>query len=160
MGTGKTTVGKLLAKNLGWEFVDVDAVIEKNSGMVISEIFARFGEPEFRSRETSAIKQLSVLDKKIFSCGGGAVLLSENMDAFEKTGIIVCLTASPEVIYQRIRHTTTRPLLKVPDPLAAIKELLAVREPFYRRCTYTVHTDFLSPDAIVAEIVRHNEICD
>ncbi|MGA2091198.1 MAG: shikimate kinase [Endomicrobiales bacterium] len=154
MGTGKTTTGKLLAKKLGWEFVDIDAIIERNAEMSVSDIFAHFGELNFRDRETQAIKQLSTLDKKVFSCGGGAVLRSENMDILEKTGMIVCLTASPEVIYQRVHHHTTRPLLKVSDPLKTIKELLATREPFYRRCTCTINSDTLSPEQIVEEILK------
>jgi shikimate kinase len=154
MGTGKTTVGKLLAAKLGWEFIDVDAVVEKDAGISISEIFARFGEPDFRDRETRTIRRLSVLDNKVFSCGGGAVLRAENLDAFEKNSVVVCLTAAPEVIYDRLKHTASRPLLKCADPLQTIKDLLSARESFYRRCSFSVNTDLSAPDAIVEEILK------
>lgn len=154
MGTGKTVVGRVLAERLGWEFVDVDAAIEQNAEMSVADIFARFGENGFRDRETQAIKKLSALDHKVFSCGGGAVLRAENMDLLEKSGIVVCLTAAPEVIFARLKGNTTRPLLRVPDPLAKIRDMLVQRAPFYRRCSLTVATDNLTPALISDRILR------
>ena len=132
MGTGKSAVGKLVAQKLGWQFFDIDAIIEEETGIKISEIFAKKGEPYFRELETRAVKLLAVLDKAVISCGGGIVLKAENMDELEKNGRVVCLTASPEKILQRTKGST-RPLLAVKDPLSKIKELLESREQYYKR---------------------------
>ncbi|MGA2091201.1 MAG: shikimate kinase [Endomicrobiales bacterium] len=157
MGTGKTVVGNLLADKLGWRFIDTDTFVEKNAEMSMFDIFAHCGEQNFRDRETQAIRQLSMLDKKVLSCGSRAVLCRENMDNLEKTSVIVCLTASPEVICQRLYHHSMRPFLKLTDPLKTIKNLLAAREPFYRRCSSAINTDSMTPDEIVAQIC---ELCE
>lgn len=154
MGTGKTVVGRALAERLGWEFVDVDAAIEQDAGMPVADIFAQLGEAGFRDRETQAIKKLSALDHKVLSCGGGAVLRAENMGLLEQAGVIVCLTAAPEIIFTRLKGNTTRPLLQVPDPQAKIRDMLAERAPFYRRCSVTVATDNLTPAQIADEVRR------
>ena len=140
MGTGKTATGKALAAKLGWQFFDTDEMIEKEAGMTVSEIFARRGEACFRDMETQAIRLLSVLDKTVIACGGGAVLRRENMDELERNGVIVCLSAAPEVIVERVRKSGNRPLLKVADPLAKIRELERARSEFYRRCHVTIDT--------------------
>jgi len=155
MGTGKSAVGKLLAARLGWQFIDTDEMIEKEVGMKIPEIFARRGEPAFRDAETEAVRLVSLLDKMVVSCGGGVVLRSENMDELEKSGIVVCLTASPETILARTKNNTDRPLLKTKDPLAKIKELLSARSGCYARCHCAIDTSTLSPAEVATAILSH-----
>lgn len=155
MGTGKTETGKILAKKLGWQFFDTDLVIEKEVGMKVNDIFERNGEPYFRNAETNTVKLISLLDRVVISCGGGVVLKQENMDALEKTGKIVCLTAMPQVIFERVKNTSNRPLLKVKDPIAVINELLEKRKSAYLRCDLMIDTSDMDPvevaDKILAE---------
>lgn len=158
MGTGKTAVGKLLASRLAWQFVDVDAEIEKLVGIKISDIFANKGEPYFRNAETKAIKLVSLLDKAVIATGGGAVLRLENLRALECTSQIVCLCATPETIYNRLKSDTTRPLLQVFDPKKKIEGLLASRADCYARCTFAINTDNKTIEAIVDEIITRANI--
>ena len=153
MGTGKSVVGKLLAKKLNMDFVESDEMIEIREKMPIKDIFEKKGEPYFRELETKAVKLLSVLDKAVISCGGGVVLRPENMDELEKKGVIVCLTASPEKILERTKGNA-RPLLAVKDPLSKIKELLKAREQYYKRCSLTIDTSNLSPEQAAEMIIK------
>jgi shikimate kinase len=161
MGTGKTEVGKALARKLGYAFVDVDSEIEKKRGMTIAGIFSRDGEPAFREIEKEAVREISRGDRLIISTGGGAVLKQENMDNLRKKGVIVCLTASAETIMARTRSSDDRPLLSVQDPYARIQELLAARQPYYEKADIMVDTEGKSPleiaDEIIGEINTHEK---
>ncbi|NWF51804.1 MAG: shikimate kinase [Nitrospirae bacterium] len=154
MGTGKTVVGKILSKLLRIELIDVDTEIERSEKMTISEIFRRFGESRFREIETEMIKKLSLKNNVIISTGGGAVLKKENMDILKKSGIIVCLLATPETILKRTSYTTNRPLLQVEDPLRRIKELLDYRKPFYEKADVMIDTEGKNPSQIAQEIIE------
>lgn len=154
MGTGKSAVSKLLAEKLSWQYIDTDEIIEKEQGVPISAIFATKGEPYFREIESAAIRRISALDKVVISCGGGVVLKKENMDELEKNGFIICLTASPEKIYGRVKHNTDRPLLKVDNPLQKINELLELRKPFYSRCSLMIDTTDLPVSGVVEKIME------
>lgn len=156
MGTGKTAVSAELAAMTGLKAVEVDAVIEQRAGISISEIFATQGEAAFRLMEAEAISALASATGSIISTGGGAVLRDDNMDALRASGTVVLLTASAETILERTaRHTDTdRPLLKVNDPLAAIKELLEKRRPHYERADLTVPTDGKAPAEVAREILK------
>jgi shikimate kinase len=154
MGTGKTTAGRLTARKLGWQFYDIDEIIEKEIGLKISEIFKRQGEPYFRDLESNTVKLLSMLDEAVIACGGGAVVRKENMDELEKNGIIVCLSASPETILQRVQKSDDRPLLKVEDRLQTIKELLKLRKPYYKRCSISINTDDIDEEKVVEKILK------
>jgi shikimate kinase len=153
MGTGKSAVGKIIAKKLGWQFFDVDQIIEEEVGVKISEIFEKKGEPYFREVETSAIKLLSILDEAVISCGGGAVLKAENMDELEKKGVVVCLTASAAKILERTKGDR-RPLLNVKNPAEKIKEMLKKREPYYKRCRLMIDTTEFSAKDIAEQILN------
>jgi shikimate kinase len=153
MGTGKTAVGKMVANKLGWQFFDTDEIIEEEIGMKISGIFANKGEPYFRELETKTVRLLALLDKAVISCGGGVVLRAENMDELEKKGYVVCLTASPEVILERTRGET-RPLLKVKNPLQKIREMLQIREPYYKRCKLMIDTSSVSIEQAAGMIMK------
>lgn len=154
MGTGKTIVGKQLAKRLGFNYLDIDREIEKNTGMTISEIFQTQGESRFRDMEAEAISATSGLSNTVISTGGGAVLRSENLRCLRENGILICLSAKPETIYERVRHSKSRPLLQTEDPLNTIRQLINQREPYYRQADMVVETDGLSPSQIVDEIIN------
>lgn len=132
MGTGKSSIGKLLSCKLGLKFVDTDALIEEQEGISINRIFEKHGEKYFRAIERKTVAGVSAKDNCVIATGGGVVLDGENMANLRKNGVIICLRARPEVIHARITPQDTRPLLKVSDPAAAIKEKLEERSPFYK----------------------------
>lgn len=154
MGTGKTSAGKLAAKKLGMRYVDSDEEIEKNAGIAISEIFSNFGEPYFRDLEAKTLREISERGGQVISCGGGAVLRGENIGNLKASGMVICLSASPEAVFERIRHETHRPLLKVPDPQKRIRELLAERAPFYAKADCSIDTTKLTVAQVADEIIR------
>jgi len=154
MGTGKSVVGKELAKKLKMEFVEMDKEIEHQERMKIKDIFEKFGEKYFRDKETELVKKISDKEGIVISTGGGVVLRKENMEALRKKGIIVCLWASPENILKRIKETNERPLLNVADPLKKIKKMLAQRQKYYEKADISIHTDGYSPLQIVKEIIK------
>lgn len=154
MGTGKTTVGKIIAKKLGFSFVDVDELIEKTTGLKISEIFERFGEPRFRDIETEIIKSTSKNYAQVIATGGGAVLRDENLKALKSKGVIFCLTASEDVIFERVKNNNERPLLKTENPKERIKELLAQRMPRYMMADFIIDTDGLTHEEVAEKIIK------
>ncbi len=133
MGSGKTAIGRALAAKLGVPFVDSDAAIEEAAAATIPEIFARDGEPFFRSRETEVLKRLLAGPPGIVSTGGGAFLAQENRDAIEKMGVAVWLNADLNTLWERVRHKDTRPLLRTDDPKATLGKIFQERTPVYRR---------------------------
>ncbi len=155
MGTGKTVVGKALAKKLGKEFVELDSLIEQMAGKTIPEIFREDGEIAFRELEIEATRKVSQKRNTIIACGGGVVLNKINIDRLREGGRIVYLTASPEVILKRTSNDAgERPLLKVADPALTIRKLLNFRKPFYERAAdITVNTSRLNVDSVVAQII-------
>ncbi len=157
MGTGKTVVAGELARLLGMKVIDVDTEIEKSTQMSINEIFKQFGEPRFREIETEIIKKVTENKNVIISTGGGAVLKQENIDAMRKTGVIVCITATPETILERTSSNTDRPLLHVENPLERIKELLQFRKPFYEKADIIIDTERKTPLQIAEEIIERRK---
>ena len=158
MGVGKTRVGTQLAKDLGYTFVDTDTLIEADQKQTINAIFAKFGEPYFRDIESKIIQEVVKHERQVVSTGGGAVIRDINREAFKKAGLVVCLTAQPEVIYERIRHETHRPLLQTADPLAKIRELLESRAPYYAQADVTIDTSEKSADnviSVIKERIKH-----
>jgi shikimate kinase len=156
MCTGKTSVGKLLAEKLGYQFVDTDDLIEQRVSMKISDIFAVYGEPYFRDVETGVVKEVAKKDKFVISTGGGVVLRKVNMDELRKNGIIVNLTAKPETIYNRLKNQPgVRPLLNKPDPMNEIIKLLSQREEYYKNCDLRIETDNLAVEQIVQQILDY-----
>jgi shikimate kinase len=158
MGTGKTSVGKIIAEKLGWEFYDVDRIIEEEVGSSIAEIFSKKGEDYFRKVEANAVRLLSILDESVISCGGGVVLSAKNMDELEMNGVVVCLLASPEKIVERTGRTRNRPLLNVEEPVKKIKELLNSRKKHYERCSLAVTTDDLTEEEVASIILKDPSI--
>jgi shikimate kinase len=153
MGTGKTTVGKKVAKELGMEFVDTDKEIEQVTGLAVSEIFSRYEEIRFRSEEQAAVRRLAQGDNRVIATGGGVVLNQDNMTHLRANGVVICLTATPEIIYERVRRKKTRPLLATEDPEAAIRKLLQEREQFYRVADEIIDTSGKDPEQVRDEVI-------
>ena len=145
MGTGKTVTGRVLAERTGLELVDMDSIIEERAGRPISEIFATDGEAGFRKLERALAHELSQRQGLVISTGGGIVLNPDNLADFEKTGLVVCLTASPETIFQRLENDTTRPLLSG-DKKGQISGILATRKPLYDAIEHQIDGDRLDPE--------------
>lgn len=153
MGTGKTTVGSMLAERLSWGFVDLDAYIVEMSGAPITEIFSEHGEDKFRDLESAALRRFTNADKVVVSTGGGAVIRQENRSFISEIGYLVNLTASRETIMSRIEGDGTRPLLAEGNRSNRVDELLADREQFYCQCDIRIDTTGKTPLEIVDEIL-------
>jgi shikimate kinase len=137
-GSGKSTVGRQLARHLGLEFLDSDTVIEQRLGMPIRDWFAQRGEDAFRDEEQAVIDELSQRPQAVLATGGGAVLRPSNRNALHSRCHVFYLRSSPEELFRRLRHDTQRPLLQVDDPLKRLRELYRDRDPLYRRTAHFV----------------------
>ena len=154
MGAGKTAVGRALATKLGVPFVDSDHEIEAAANLTVPEIFERDGEAFFRKRETEVISRL--LDKApgILSTGGGAFLAEANRDNISARGLSVWLDADLDLLWNRVRYKTSRPLLRTANPRGTLTELFEKRVPIYRLADMTVvSTPALSIDAMAQRVV-------
>jgi len=155
MGTGKTTVGKLLAEKLNYTFVDTDHLIEEKCGLSIPDYFKKCGEKNFRLQETEIAKELSRRSSLIIGTGGGMMINPANVRLLEKSGHIYCLTATTEEIFQRVSQDqgTSRPLLAGNDPMKRITTLLEERKESYRKFTQ-INTTGKQPEEIAEEIIH------
>ena len=133
MGSGKTTMGRQLAKHLGKVFVDSDEEIIKRTGVTIPHIFDIEGEAGFRQREAAAIRELVGRDNMVLATGGGAVLDEQNRALLQQNGIVIYLKASAHDLWLRTRHDRNRPLLQTDNPHAKLTELFQLRDPLYRK---------------------------
>jgi len=138
MGAGKTAVGKVLAGRLEVPFLDSDAEIERAAAMSIAEIFARDGEAFFRDRESEVLNRLLEEERGILSTGGGAFLSERNRDLITRKGVSVWLDASLTLLWHRVKHKDTRPLLRTGDPYATLRALYEARVPVYALADLTV----------------------
>lgn len=152
MGCGKSTVGQALARRLNFEFVDTDRLIEAQAGRSIPEIFAREGEAAFRARERALVESLAAREQLVIATGGGVGAQPDLLESLKGHALVVWLWASPETLWERCRLQTHRPLLQVPDPLARIRELLAVREPVYRRADLLINIEGRAQWQLVGQI--------
>ncbi len=141
MGAGKTAVGRALAQRLGVPFLDSDHEIEKAANLTIPEIFARQGEAFFREKERQVISRLLEEERGILSTGGGAFLAEENRRNISDFGVAVCLKADLDVLWNRVRHRDTRPLLRTDDPYATLEGLYQARAPLYEQADISVVSD-------------------
>jgi shikimate kinase len=141
MASGKSTLGRVLQKELGWPLISTDEYIEEKEGRKIVQIFKDFGESHFRTLEHKAIQELTKSTKPvIIDCGGGIVLNPENIKLLKKTGTLFYLSCTVDVIDERIHLQPTRPLLDVPDPKAKIEALLKERLSLYEQADFTIDT--------------------
>lgn len=153
MGAGKTTVGKLLAQQLDYDFFDSDAEVESSTGANISWIFDKEGESGFRLRETKAIDKLTQKSHLVLATGGGAVVAPINRDYIQR-GLVVYLKASVDVQYERTCRDRNRPLLQTQNPKQKLAELFGARDPIYQEIAdITVVTGSSHPKKMVQEIV-------
>ncbi len=154
MGSGKTTVGKLISEQTGMPLLDMDSIIVERAGKSINEIFAEEGEPHFRQLERELVKELAATEGNVISTGGGIVLNPDNIADFEKTSLVVCLLVDAETVLDRVRHDTSRPLL-AGDKEAKILELLASRKSLYESITHKIDTSGRpSPHPTAEEIIE------
>lgn len=155
MGAGKTAVGRALAARLGVPFLDSDAEIEAAANLTIPEIFERDGEPFFRARETEVISRLLDGTQCILSTGGGAYLSDENRANISDRGVAIWLNADLELLWNRVRHKDTRPLLRTPDPKQTLTDIYEARVPVYEKADLSVPCDaHLSIEAMTTRVVN------
>ena len=152
MGTGKTSVGRVVAENLHFEFLDTDELIQERTGRSITDIFAQDGEPAFRALERQVVAELATRKKTVISTGGGLPTNPENLAALKTHALVVCLWAAPDKIWERVRHQSHRPLLHDADPQKKFRDLLALREPFYKQADVLINTDLRSPREVAQQI--------
>jgi shikimate kinase len=154
MGTGKSSIGRHLSTHLHFRFVDTDEMIESRAGRSIAEIFAQAGEEVFRGIERQIVLELAKARKSVISTGGGIAANAENLASLKSHSLVVCLWASPEVIWERVHNQTHRPLLQGPDPMARIRELLAKRESFYKQADVLVNTEMRSIKEVSQQVLH------
>lgn len=158
-GSGKSTVGRQLARRLSLPFMDSDHVIEQRLGCSIREFFEREGETPFRDVEAAVIDDLTTGEVGVLSTGGGAVIRDENRMRLRMRAHVVYLRSSPEEIFRRLRHDRNRPLLQVADPMKKLRELHDHRDPLYRETAhYVVETGRPTVSTLVNMIVMQLEL--
>ncbi len=154
MGTGKTTLGRVLARKLGFQFIDTDNLIEKKAGKTVSRIFEEDGESAFRDMERQAVDEWIPRNGAVVACGGGLVMGKGMLDKLRLLGVVVCLFASPETILARVSRNDQRPLLRSDDPLERIQKLLRERLPVYMQAGAGILTDNRTEVDIIKSILR------
>jgi len=153
MGTGKTTVGEIIAARTDLSFVDMDDMIEERAGKSIDRIFAEEGESHFREMERQLVIDLAGQEGLVIGAGGGVVLNADNVRDFSETGLVVCLTASTDVILARVSKESHRPLLEGGEKAEKIVSILESRKELYGAIPFQVDTSDLTPDQVVEVIV-------
>jgi len=160
-GTGKSLVAKEVAQRLNWDFLDTDDEIVKQTGKPIAEIFRQDGEARFRELERETIRKACQQRQTVIAIGGGAIVDQQNYELLAEAGLIICLEAKPETIYERLfreaaysPETEVRPLLANDNPLERIRRLKASRQPYYANVDWTVHTDNLNISQVAEEVIR------
>lgn len=155
MGSGKSTVGALLAQKLNLNFVDIDLEIEKQEKKIISEIFAQEGEGFFRELESETIKDFCKNKAQIISTGGGAVQNTANLELLKQNCTVIYLKTSPKVLFERIKEDTLRPLLQNTNPMGTLEELLIKRQKNYQKADIIIDTDNKTTIEILDEIIKN-----
>lgn len=158
-GSGKSTVGRHLARHLGRRFADSDTEIERRIGMPIRDWFPLHGEDSFRDVEQEVIDELTQAGDTVLATGGGAVLRPSNRDALHSRTHVFYLRSSPDELFRRLRHDTQRPLLQVDDPQRRLRELFRERDPLYRRAAhFVVETARPSVPALIGMVLMQLEL--
>jgi shikimate kinase len=162
MGSGKSTIGPILANTIGYSFVDLDLLIEQKEKRKIGDIFKEDGEDKFREMERTFLLEVSQSPRSVISLGGGTIIDQVSLDLVKKTGVLIYLKAEPEYIYKRLRTKIDRPMLRTPegdlmdaDQLQGrIEELLSKREGYYQQAHIVIHTDDKKIGNTIDELVR------
>ena len=158
-GSGKSTVGRQLARRLQLPFYDSDHVIEERLGCPIRVAFERDGEPAFRDLEEAVLDELTQIPRAVVSTGGGAVIRPVTRQRLRERGQVVYLNSTPDEIFRRLRHDVNRPLLQVADPLGRLRDLYAQRDPLYRETArFVIETGRPSVATLVNMIVMQLEL--
>ena len=153
MGSGKTTISKLLAKKSNWTLFDTDKIFEEENNTSITNFFEKFGENEFRKKEIQILELISKNENIIISTGGGIILKQENREKLFRGDIFsIYLKTSPDMIFERIKNNKTRPLLLVENPKREIEKILNSRKDYYNLAQLTVNTDDKTAQEITEEI--------
>ena len=155
MGTGKSTVGQMVAGMLHFRFRDTDEMIESMAHKRVSEIFAGEGESRFREYERQVVEQLETVDHSVISTGGGLITNQDNLTSLKRHSLVVCLWCSAETILKRVGHQTHRPLLRVENPLETIQNLLQQRAPFYRQADVLLNSEFRTAREVAVHVAQH-----
>jgi len=159
MGSGKSTVGRLLANELGFEFVDADRELEHRAGASVSSIFEMEGEAGFRDRESELLLELTARAGIVLATGGGAVLRPANRELLRSRGLVVYLQANPAELARRTRGDLSRPLLQVADRMDRIQDLLAQRGPLYKETAHvSMRSAASNPRRLVARLCSHPQV--
>lgn len=154
MGTGKSSVGRQVADQLHFTFLDTDDVITARAGKSITAIFALDGEAVFRERENRLVEELTHRTRTVISTGGGLPMDPVNMASLKSHALVICLWASPEVIWEHVRGQNHRPLLAESDPLEKVRSLLSAREPYYRQADVLVNTEMRSIREVAQQVIH------
>lgn len=148
MGAGKSTIGPILANTLGWEFCDLDRIIEQHTGKKINRIFEEHGDQYFREIESEQLRKVSEGDERIISLGGGTVTWGSNLDFIKKNGQIIYLKISVESVYNRLIYKNDRPLMKINEAIGSkeeilnkINEMFRERKPYYEQADFIIETE-------------------
>ena len=153
MGTGKSAAGRRVAALAGMKFLEMDRELERRAGKSIARIFAEEGEEAFRRMESELAEEWSRRRGAVIACGGGVALREANLRALGRNGVLVCLTARPEVILERTARTNKRPLLAGEDPYRKIRDLLAARAPYYARIPLQIDTSEIDLDTLAERLL-------
>ena len=153
MGAGKTGVSLYLAEVLKRRRVSTDELIETKEKRSIVQIFQDSGEEYFRRMEKEIVEELALAENLIIDCGGGIILQQENLDRLKKNGMLVYLSASPQMVYERVKNNSQRPLLNVADPQAKIRELLQARKFYYEQADHTIDTNHKTVEQTAKEVL-------
>ena len=154
MGTGKSSVGRLIAEQLRFPLIDTDEMIVSRAHKSIADIFTQDGERRFRDYEKEIVAELASHNRTVICTGGGLGANEANLDSLKQHALVVCLWASPEKIWERVHNQTHRPLLQGPDPMPKIRELLAARERFYKQADVLLSTDVRSLKEVAAQVLH------
>ena len=156
MGTGKLTIGQLVAACLQRDFVDMDTITEAREGRLISQMFAEDGEPYFRRVEANLCRELAKQEGLVIATGGGTLVSEENRQVMERSGLVICLDCAPEVLWQRIGHVENRPMLAERDEgrFARLAALLEKRTPAYARIEHHLDVTHLPPEQAAERICK------
>ena len=154
MGTGKTSVGRLVAEQLHFDYLDTDEMIQAATGKTVAYIFKTEGEKTFRALEQKIVGEIAARNKVVIATGGGLPPHAQNLAGLKSHALVVCLWASPEKIWERVKNQTHRPLLHNENPQRKIRELLAAREPFYKQADVLLNTELRSIREVAQQAVH------